>query len=145
MSDSAWSDDSLKKVILGFLVSLPMVIWIAFIVIAGLGAHSATMAASVNDTLRLVGVASGTALATIAGSFLGIKNAQDLSLGEVARRFSLSINGWATLAYFLGLVIAILIWILDNNRAQSAEVIQTSLATLFGFGIGALKAVTTAT
>lgn len=141
--DTALSDDLLKRVILATLVALPMVIWLAFVLAAGFTKHSATQPPELNESLRLAGVASGTALATIAGSFLGIKNAQTLTLRQVTSRFSLSINGWATLAYFVGISIAVLIWIFDKNRAQAAEVIQTSFATLFGFAIGALKAATT--
>lgn len=47
------------------------------------------------------------------------------------------------MAYFAGLLLAVILWALDGDRAQADEVIQTAIATLFGFGIGALKAVTT--
>ena len=137
------SDERLKKAILAILVALPMVIWLVFVIIAGSATHSASKPPKVNEALRLAGVASGTALATIAGSFLGIKNAQGLTLSEVGRRVNLSINGWATLAYFVGLAAAVAIWVFDKNRAQAAEVIQTAFASLFGFAIGALKAATT--
>lgn len=147
MSDPPASGDArLKTFLLGVLVALPMVMWVAYVLIAGLADHSSTEQASVNSTLRLVGVASGSALAVIAGSFLGIKTAQLQTLRQaISQRFDLSINGWAALAYFLGLALAVIIWAIDSNRMQADEVIQTSLATLFGFGIGALKAATTST
>lgn len=139
---SGSSDDTLKKLLIGFLVALPMFAWIIFVVAAGKADHAGTPA-TVNVQLRLVGVASGTALAAIAGSFLGVKTSQQLTLAEIRQNFSLSVNGWATVAYFIGLVLAVAIWALDKNRATSADVIQTALATLFGFGLGALKAMTT--
>lgn len=138
------ADDRLKRALLGVLVALPMAMWVVFVVIAGLADHSSTDPAEVDETLRLVGVASGSALAVIAGSFLGIKNASGLTVRQAAaRRWDFSINGWAALFYFVGLGLAVLIWALDADRAQADEVIQTALATLFGFGIGALKAATT--
>lgn len=140
MSNS--EDGTLKRVLLGTLVSLPMIAWLAFIGIAGTADHSAGVPA-IDEQLRLVGVASGTALAAIAGSFLGIRTSQGLTLQEIRQNFSLSVNGWATVVYFVGLVIAAVIWAIDKNRNQAADVIQTSLATLFGFGLGALKAATT--
>ena len=87
-------------------------------------------------------MASGTALATIGGSFLGIKPA-GTSIRAALRVPNLSVSGWATLAYFLGLLVAIVAFFIDPNRNYAADVVQTALATLGGFALGALKAATT--
>lgn len=134
-------DDVVRRIGRGLLAFVPMVGWLAFVFVAGLAEHDATTAPDFPEQLRLVGVASGTALATIAGAFLGVDPQTGTRLDRL-RRPALSISGWATVLYFFGLVAAIVIWAVDDQRAYSAEVIQTSLATLFGFGIGALKAQT---
>lgn len=136
--DNAW----LRRVVLSGLVALPLVGWLVFVLWAGFASHDQDTAADIPQALRLVGAASGTALATIAGSFLGIKP-QQVGLRAAARMPRLSVSGWATAAYFVGLLVAVVIWALDKNRAYAADVVQTALATLFGFGIGALKAETT--
>ena len=147
-----------KLIITGFLTFVPMVVWIWFVIAAGATDHSESVPPDMNDQVKLVGVASGTALAVIAGSFLGISNALgqpnvrgiDVIQGGWWARMragialpQLSVNAIATLVYFLGIVIAVVIWAFDKNKDYSVDVIQTSLATLVGFGLGALKAATT--
>lgn len=134
---------AVQKVILTLLAALPLIGWLVFIGWAGLAEHGAGAPPDIPDNLRLAGVASGAALATIAGAFLGIKQEQQRSLVETAQTTNLGMSAFATIVYFGGLVVAVLIWAFDSNRAFAAEVVQTSLATLFGFGIGALKATTT--
>lgn len=139
------NDDNevLKKIITGFLVGLPMLVWLGYVIAAALVDHGPATPPALEDALRLAGVASGAALATIAGSFLGIASVLNERLTTGIRLPNLSANGWATLAYFVGLLIAVGVWIFDPQRAHAADVIQTSLATLIGFGLGALKAATT--
>lgn len=145
-------------VVTSVLVLVPMVAWIWFVVAAGATDHSKAVPADMNDQVKLVGVASGTALSVIAGSFLGISNAlgqlsiqgRDATSGGWWARLRtgvrtprLSTSAIATIVYFLGIIIAVGIWIFDKNKDYSVDVIQTSLATLVGFGLGALKAATT--
>jgi hypothetical protein len=144
MPDPAPANDDtfVQKVLLKGLAVIPLVAWLVFIVWAGLLDHNQTTPPDLPEGLRLVGTASGAALATIAGAFLGLKP-DEVRIKEAARLPNLSVNALAAVAYFVGLIVAVVIWIFDSNRAYAADVIQTALATLFGFAIGALKAATT--
>lgn len=152
------ANEWVKLIVTSFLVFVPMVAWIWFVIAAGAVDHSPSNPPNMNDQVKLVGVASGTALSVIAGSFLGISNSlgqmsiQGLDTGPGSwwgrvragmRLPRLSVSAIATLVYFVGIVIAVVIWAIDKNRDNSVDVIQTSLATLVGFGLGALKAATT--
>lgn len=137
-------DDLLRTALVMALAVVPMVGWVVYVIGAALTTHGENAPADVNSTLVGIGVACGTALAVIAGEFLGIKNEQDLGYATALKHRwpSLSIAGWATIAYFAGIVVGVVAFALDGDRNNAAEVIKTSLWTLLGFGIGAIKALT---
>lgn len=140
---SADGDDELvRRVLRGSLAVIPLIGWLVFVLLSGLAPHDQETPPDIPEALRLVGAASGTALAAIAGAFLGIKPLE-ISFAAAVRLPNLTLNAWASIAYFLGLVVALVVWAVDPNRGYAADVVQTALATLFGFGVGALKAATT--
>lgn len=132
-------DDAARKVLTAALALIPLVLWLVYVIASIAADHSADESGAVDDWLKPFGVGSGVALATIAGAWLGFKPETGVTLMQ---RVRLSWAGWATVAYFTSLIVAAVAFGLDTNRDNSAELVKTALATLFGFGLGALKAVT---
>lgn len=137
-------DDKFRSALVLGLAIVPMIGWVVYVLGAALTTHDKGTPADVNSTLVGIGVACGTALAVIAGEFLGIKNEQTLDYRTaLTRRWpNLSVAGWATVAYFAGIVVGVVAFAFDGDRNSAAEVVKTSLWTLLGFGIGAIKALT---
>lgn len=147
------NDDTLRKILSVALAAVPMILWIIYVLTAAFADHGPGQPANLDDTWQAVGTGAGTALAAVAGSFLGISvnqsQGQNRSITQDVRQGfqwpQLSISGWATIVYLLGIVIAVIAWLADGDRTTSAPVIVTSLGALAGFGLGALKAATTRT
>ncbi len=130
-------DDTIKKWILGVLGGLGIIGWLAWIIYAGkLGLDNANP--KPDGTIQAFGVAAGVTLATITGDFLGVSTSGGLTAMSETRQMP-SFSAACTIAYLLGILIAVGFFIADKDRSASADVIQTSLATLGGLAIGAIS------
>ena len=147
-------NDKIRKVILALLAVIPMVAWVAYILVANATPHSATKPADVPAYWIFAGVASGTALATIAGDFLGVDINNNGRLATLPGRDriwailkalwsqlkAISAGAWATIVYLVGILIAVAFFVADDDKSNAAEVLKNAWPTLLGFGLGALRA-----